>query len=199
MTAPVDSDREIILRAACALFERYGYKKTTIDDIAHESGVGKGSVYLRFASKEEIGLAWLASLHAGVWDASIAACDGLPPSLGLRKYLVQRVLSRFDIFDRHHRSMDEAVASLWPHVEEKRRAYHEREAAHIVTMIEKGIEVGLFRSTDALTDARSMVQATNSLLPYSVRPDYLGDRSAVADKATKLADLLVRGIEVRNV
>jgi len=35
-----------ILDAASTLILRYGYHKTTIDDIAREAGVGKGTLYL---------------------------------------------------------------------------------------------------------------------------------------------------------
>ena len=38
------------------LLARFGYKKMTIDDLAQEVGIGKGTVYLHFSSKEEIAL-----------------------------------------------------------------------------------------------------------------------------------------------
>src|SRR6187397_2922070 len=43
--------RDAILDATDRLLARYGYKKMTIDDLAHEVGIGKGSVYLHFSSK----------------------------------------------------------------------------------------------------------------------------------------------------
>src|SRR5438270_12423957 len=48
--------RDAILDATDRLLTRYGYKKMTIDDLAREVGIGKGSVYLHFSSKEEIAL-----------------------------------------------------------------------------------------------------------------------------------------------
>ena len=53
------STREAILDATDRLLARHGYKKMTIDDLAAEVGIGKGSVYLHFASKEEIAAARL--------------------------------------------------------------------------------------------------------------------------------------------
>ena len=44
--------REAILDATDRLLARYGFKKMTIDDLAREEGIGKGSVYLHFPSKE---------------------------------------------------------------------------------------------------------------------------------------------------
>jgi AcrR family transcriptional regulator len=46
-----------IFDAAEGLFARYGLRKTTIEDIAREAGIGKGTVYNYFPSKEEIFLA----------------------------------------------------------------------------------------------------------------------------------------------
>lgn len=43
-----------ILDAAAELFTRYGYDKTTVDEIAHAAGVSKGAIYLHFKSKEAL-------------------------------------------------------------------------------------------------------------------------------------------------
>ncbi len=49
------NDKEIrILEAAGLLFARYGLKKTSIDEIAQQAGLGKGTIYLYFKSKEEL-------------------------------------------------------------------------------------------------------------------------------------------------
>ena len=48
------STRDAILDATDRLLMRNGYKKMTIDDLAAEVGIGKGSVYLHFRSKEDI-------------------------------------------------------------------------------------------------------------------------------------------------
>jgi AcrR family transcriptional regulator len=46
--------RNRILNAAQSLFVRYGVKRTSIDDVAREAGIAKGSVYLSFKSKTEL-------------------------------------------------------------------------------------------------------------------------------------------------
>lgn len=43
-----------ILDAASTLILRYGYHKTTIDDIAREAGVGKGTLYLHWNTREAL-------------------------------------------------------------------------------------------------------------------------------------------------
>jgi TetR/AcrR family transcriptional regulator, regulator of autoinduction and epiphytic fitness len=51
--APVER-RAAILEAAIQLFGQYGYRRTSIDDIARAADISKGGVYLSFSSKEEL-------------------------------------------------------------------------------------------------------------------------------------------------
>src|SRR5260221_9363972 len=48
------SRRDRILAAAERLFQHYGQKKTTMADIARDVGIGVGSLYLDFPSKEAL-------------------------------------------------------------------------------------------------------------------------------------------------
>ncbi len=43
-----------LLDAAMSLFIRYGYDKTTVEEIAKKAGISKGAVYLNFKSKEDL-------------------------------------------------------------------------------------------------------------------------------------------------
>jgi AcrR family transcriptional regulator len=45
---------ERILDAAAALLVRWGYRKTTVDDVAREAGVGKGTIYLHWKDKNTL-------------------------------------------------------------------------------------------------------------------------------------------------
>jgi AcrR family transcriptional regulator len=49
-----EARRAAILDAALQVFGQYGYRRTSMDDIAGEAGIGKGTIYLNFASKEEV-------------------------------------------------------------------------------------------------------------------------------------------------
>jgi AcrR family transcriptional regulator len=48
------ASREAILAAALELFLQHGVATTRVEDIATRAGVGKGSVYLHFQTKEEL-------------------------------------------------------------------------------------------------------------------------------------------------
>lgn len=48
-----------ILDAAAELIQRWGYKKTTIEDISQRAEVGKGTIYLHWKTREELFIALL--------------------------------------------------------------------------------------------------------------------------------------------
>lgn len=190
---------ESILDAAGQLFEHYGYRKTTIEEIAQEAKIGKGTVYLHFKSKEDVGVCWLSRLHSHILGdlVGVAESDG-PTTDRIREILTRRVMLRFDIFDRHKRSLDEALSSLKEVIQERKEAFHRNEAELIQTVIREGIANGEIEIDDPATTAESMILATNSLMPYSLRPAQLGNRECVLSKTQALAGLLVRAIQVKR-
>jgi AcrR family transcriptional regulator len=50
--APGSPQREAILMAATAIFLRYGFKKTSMDDVAQAAGVSRQGLYLYFDTKD---------------------------------------------------------------------------------------------------------------------------------------------------
>lgn len=68
------STREAILAAAMRLMGVQGYRKTALDDVLRESGVGKGNFYYHFRSKEELGYAILDLLVEGFLERTLLPC-----------------------------------------------------------------------------------------------------------------------------
>lgn len=70
-----DVDRETrILNVAADLLLRHGYRRVTIDDIAQGAGVGKGTVYLHWKTRE--------ALFAAVFEREVqGAIEGLVRTL----------------------------------------------------------------------------------------------------------------------
>jgi AcrR family transcriptional regulator len=52
VTAPRAAREARLLDAAARRFARFGFDKTSIDEIAHDAGVSKGAVYLHWPSKD---------------------------------------------------------------------------------------------------------------------------------------------------
>jgi AcrR family transcriptional regulator len=50
----IDETKDIILDVATNIFSKFGFHKTTVDEIARAAHKAKGSVYYHFKSKEEL-------------------------------------------------------------------------------------------------------------------------------------------------
>jgi AcrR family transcriptional regulator len=188
--------RDAILDATDRLLARYGYKKMTIDDLAQEVGIGKGSVYLHFSSKEEIALSHIDRIIERLKKslASVAA-KPLPADERLKQMLVERVLFRFDSVQHYTQGLNDLLAHLRPRLLERRKQYFEEEAKIFARVLDDGTASQIFRMTNSLDTARNMLTATNSLLPYSLSTEELGKRNDLKRKALAIAELLLDGIK----
>ena len=63
--------KECILMEAARAFARFGFKKTSVDEIAKAAGVAKGTIYLAAESKEDL---FYQTLHREVrqWVAEVS-------------------------------------------------------------------------------------------------------------------------------
>lgn len=192
------TSRETILDATDRLLSRHGYKKMTIDDLAKEAGIGKGSVYLHFSSKEEIALSHIDRIieRLKVQLDSIAANPGSVETR-LRKMLIHRVMYRFDSVQHYSQSLNELLSHLRSKLLQRRTRYFEEEARIFAKVIEEGKRAGVFQTRNSANTARSLLDATNSLLPYSLSAYELGERAEVEKKVKCIADLILSGLVKR--
>ena len=187
--------REAILNAADHLLVRYGYRKMTVDDIAQEAGVGKGTIYLHFASKEEVALSHVdrivERLKERLWAIARSEAD---VAIRLRLMLVARVLFRFDSVQHYTQSLNDLLAALRPNLLARRARYFEEEARVFAEVLNEGARAQAFDVHDTLSTAFALIHATNSLLPYSLSTTELGERDEIKEKTEQIADLLLSGL-----
>ena len=190
--------RDAILDATDRLLAKNGYKKMTIDDLAREVGIGKGSIYLHFSSKEEIALSHIDRLVERVKERlrSIAERDA-PLEKRLHDMLIERVMIRFDNVQHYSKSLNEILGYLRPQLLERRKRYFGEEAKILSLVIAEAQASGIFTNGDSLDLAQTLIVATNALLPYSLSAIELGDREEVTDRTHKTATLLIDGLRVR--
>lgn len=76
-----------ILDAARDLLLRWGYRRVTVDEIAGRAGVGKGTIYLHWRSREELFHAVSAREAAAMTDAVVGALQNEAGDVVLHRYL----------------------------------------------------------------------------------------------------------------
>lgn len=191
--------REAILDATDRLLARFGYQKMTIDDLAGEVGIGKGSVYLHFASKEEIVLSHIDRIVERLNRQLLAISrENAPARLRLRRMIVERVLFRFDAVQHYSKSLNELLAALRPKFLARRKLHFENEAAVFAAVVDDGIATGEFGAIDAAETAQALLLGTNALLPYSLSAAELGARDELERRAAQLADIFLNGLLSRR-
>ncbi|HVQ38524.1 MAG TPA: TetR/AcrR family transcriptional regulator [Pyrinomonadaceae bacterium] len=190
-----EETKDAILDATDTLLARFGYRKMTVEDIAREVGVGKGTVYLHFTSKEEIVLSHIDRivdrLKQRLW--TIARSRESAGSR-LQSMLTTRVLFRFDSIQHYTTSLNDLLAALRPGFLARRARYFDEEAQIFADVLTDGTNSGELQLTDPLATAYSMLLATNGLLPYSLSTAELGEREEVAERAAGVADLMLHGV-----
>jgi len=87
LRADAARNRELILQTARKCFAERGLS-VTLNDIAHEAGVGVGTVYRRFADKDSLIEALLATKFEAMNEAAARAADEVDPREALRVYLM---------------------------------------------------------------------------------------------------------------
>lgn len=138
--------KECILSAATRLFSRFGFKKTSVDQIAQDAGVAKGTVYLAADTKEDL---FYQAVHREVraYTAEIAKLiDPRKPAdqllveamLAGLQYLEERPLVRDLIFGNHQLILPE-----WADRLDELRALGRQNSTEIIRL---GVRQGLFRA-----------------------------------------------------
>ncbi len=67
-----------ILDAAAELIQRWGYKKTAVDDIARLAGVAKGTIYLHWKTREDLFITLLLRESLETLEAMVERIDNDP-------------------------------------------------------------------------------------------------------------------------
>ena len=190
--------RDAILDATDRLLAKNGYKKMTIDDLAEEVGIGKGSVYLHFESKGDIALSHIDRIIERLKDnLHELASSKASPEVRLRKMIMERVLYRFDSVQHYSQSLNELLAGLRPRLLERRRRYFREEAGIFAKVLTDGKKSGVFTLKDPQAAAEAVLDATNALLPYSLSAYELGERNEIEKKTSTVADLILNGLRKR--
>jgi AcrR family transcriptional regulator len=184
-----------ILRAAWGLIRHYGYHKTTIGDIAREAGLGKGTIYLYFRSKEEImlGLVDLTSARIAEDQERIAARTEPAPER-LRACLLHRVMTLYDIVQRYPHG-EEIIGSLMPAIVELLEAYVRREGVLLAALVHQGCAAGDLAVKDPDTTGALLAELFEFLTPPYYR---FRSRRALESFTNQVFDQLITGLRGRT-
>ncbi|MHB1167085.1 MAG: TetR/AcrR family transcriptional regulator [Carboxydocellales bacterium] len=188
------SKKDLILDAAAAVFAKHGFHDAKMEEIAVEAGVGKGTLYEYFSSKQQLFQQLFANgmkSFIGQMNAEIATCPGAVNKL--KKIAQQHCHYMFNSRDLTRVTMD-GHGQL---SEDFRRWICESQAEKtqlIKRIIEEGIASGEFRSDlDSLTGAILFTGAMGSIFRITVFDNQL-DEAALLKQGEEITDLIFKGL-----
>lgn len=190
-----NSIEDRILDSAERLMGRLGYQKMTMEDIARTADLGRRTIYLHFASKEEVALRTIDRIVDRLLDQlSQIARSSAAPEVKLRQMLVARVQVRIESVQDYYHSFHDLFAALRPAYLLRRERYFTAEAAVFAEVLVEGRDRGVFDLTDEHAAARLLLTATNALLPYSLSVRELGAREEIIAQVEGIATLFLTGL-----
>jgi TetR/AcrR family fatty acid metabolism transcriptional regulator len=150
-----DATRLAIVSCAAEVFAQHDFHEVLTDDIAHRIGIGKGTIYRYFRSKEELYLAaigdGLSGLRAAV-DRVLQDEAGLEATIeALTGTLISYFWQRRDFFVLLHR--------LEAKLSEEERADWQRSRDEVVAMVERRLRQAAARGEIGKIDTRLAVEA----------------------------------------
>ena len=152
--------RALILQVAERLFRHYGPQKTTVADVAREAGVGVGTVYLEFPSKdvlvEELSRARYKAVLRAMQEAATAS--GRAPPEQLSGALDARLEAYLAIREEGVHACD-LVHCVSAAVKSAQASFYEEELELIIDVLRRGAEAGELEVDDVVVTARAVLRA----------------------------------------
>ena len=188
----MDNMKESIVTAASEIFSKYGFRKTTMDDIATALGKGKSSIYYYFRNKEEIFQAVLEQevilLKSKLQDAVNAKKDSKEK---LKAYIITRMEGLESMFNFYNAVKNEYMAQF-EFIERIRSKYDQEEIANVQGILEKGIIDGDFSIDDPFLASVAIV---TSMKGFEI-PLYIKEQKEqhIEQRVDKLLKMLFNGI-----
>jgi AcrR family transcriptional regulator len=188
--------RELILNAGLRLFSHQSYQNVTMEQVASLAGVGKGTLYLYYPSKEAL---YLGILRDGL-DRTFGAYDSMLRSTEDVRDRLRKILFVALRYYDEQRDLLRLLVTHEPHLAEQRRALikasRERMIQIIISLIGQGISEGLFRPVNPRLAAIAIQGAVSAISLYYKVPE---SGTSITEQLDKL---ITHGIEIgaiRNI
>ncbi len=145
--SPIPDKKERILTAATALFSRWGYNKTSLDEVARSAHIAKATIYYYFPSKEQLFIAAFSNKaeelfakletelnSAGSFEEKLSCYLRLPMT-----YIFENMPILTEVLHQIPRDYLE-------NLEQHRREYHDRMNALLAAIMDYGQQVGIINA-----------------------------------------------------
>ncbi|PKP02514.1 MAG: TetR family transcriptional regulator [Bacteroidetes bacterium HGW-Bacteroidetes-9] len=158
-----DEVKDAIVSVARSIFSRFGFKKTTMDEIAIASHKGKSSIYYYFSSKEDIFRAVVEKEASILKQELIHAINNADsPAQKLKAHVLIRMNSMGKLANFYSAIKDDYLSNL-DFIEKIRKKYDLEEIQMMENILNEGVEDGIFEIEDTSLAAIAIVTALKGM------------------------------------
>lgn len=158
-----DIFKEQIVESARHTFRRYGFKKTTMDEIALGVNKGKSSMYYYFSSKDQVFQA-VVEKEAGLLRAELMKVinSEISPSRKIEEYIKVRMIKFKEMVNFYDAIKNELLSHL-DFINQIRKKYDEDEIELVDSMLRDGVSKLEFSVDNTQLAATAIVTAMKGL------------------------------------
>lgn len=183
--------KETIITVAQSVFSRFGFRKTTMDEIAEASRKAKSSVYHYFKSKEDIFKIIVERESVEVREVIRKAVNQAnTPQEKIHTYVLVRMREVHRLLN-YYTAMKDEYLDHYPFIERMRREHDKEEVQRIKEMLQEGVDKGVFEIKDIDALAYVFVVALKGLEHEWVR---IKDFAEIEKTINSLTSHLLYGI-----
>lgn len=171
-----------IVGIARRIFTRYGFRKTTMEEIANASQMGKSSIYYYFKSKEEIFRA-VVEFEATMLKEQLGKIisKNISPPERLKAYILFR-LHHVRTLENFYSALNEETLSYMGFILEIRHNFEAEEQELVSRILEDGMEQGVFQLSSSKIGAIAISTMMKGLeLPLLLDEAHKTDREELME------------------
>ena len=191
MVVQKDEIRSRIISVAAKIFTRFGYKKTTMEEIAMATRKGKSSIYYYFGSKEDIFRAVVEKEAEELkLELSEAVAEVEDPVDQLKTYLLFR-MHKLKTLTNFYAALKSDYLTHLEFIENIRKQYDRDEINLVKNILRTGMERNEFVIDDPELAAVAIVTAMKGLeIPLFIRKEH----GNIEDRLDNLIKFLFYGL-----
>ncbi len=189
------AQREVIIEASRDLFSRFGYKKTTMDDIAGTMRKGKSSLYYYFKNKEDI-FTEVINLESNIIFQALEEVVGLDlkASEKLKKYIFTR-METISTLQNYQNVLKEGIYGGYEFLEGFNANVESIECALLKEILDSGVKNDEFQVKNTKWTAIAITTALRGLEILIFRGGE--DAESIKEQLENLVQVLFYGLMVR--
>jgi AcrR family transcriptional regulator len=186
-----DKVKKTIIESATIFFSKYGFYKTTMDEIARHIHKAKGAIYYYFKSKEDLFNEVLKQELGIVKTNLLKIVDReITPMDMFKKY----ILHRFELLNNslnYHETLKGNLFDKYKFVKDVLDDFHSFERTQITLILEKGMDSGYLEIANINSTVEVIMMIANSIeIPLFLQGRYKNYENTINELISLIAKSL---------